>query len=274
MKKSLFLLAISACVISLVGCGEKEIKVQSQWSDSADKVGIDGNSEDWDGVSMEYFEKSGVSLGLRNDAKNLYILLSFRDEPLARFFQSKVTLWLDKTGKKKKDFGIRYTGSMAPGQQENRPWENFAPEHMEKLFQRQSGMQGMITVLEKDKSVLIPVNSEQGPAVATTHQRGIYCHEVRIPLQKSDSTPYAIDVAPGDTISVGAELGSSRGEHQKMGEEMGGGMPGGGMPPGGGMGGGMPGGRGGPTGGMRGGKQMPEKQEIWLKIILASKPKN
>jgi hypothetical protein len=95
---------------------------------------------------------------------------------------------------------------------------------------------------------------------------------------------YAIDAKAGDTISVGVELGMSQDDRKDMGR----GMPGEDMSsegdiPEGGMGG--PGsGMGGPSGsmgkpdrGMGGGKgmppdggkrQMPKKQEIWLKIIL------
>lgn len=274
MKENLpLIIAIAvALVVSAGGCGGGEIETQSWWTDST--IVVDGKPEDWAGFPMDYFEEAKASLGLRNDAENLYILLRFRDEPLTGFLQRQVTLWIDKTGKKKKDFGIRYSGSAALAH--SFPREGLTSEQKERFQHRESETQGTITVLEKEKSILIASSGKQGPAVATTCQQGFYCHEVRIPLQKSDSIPYAVGATLGEEISIGAELGASREDLEEMMQERGG-MPGEGTPGGGMPGGGMPGGRrtggGGPGGGgPGGGGQMPEKQEIWLKVTLASRP--
>ena len=66
---------------------------------------------EWPSGSTVYFEDSGVQLGLRNDSQNLYILFRFGNQAWARAIRmGGLTLWLDNSGKKKKDIGIRYNG--------------------------------------------------------------------------------------------------------------------------------------------------------------------
>jgi hypothetical protein len=267
MKRIFYLLIITILFVSFESCNAKEVLVQSKWTDST--IVVDGNPKDWGKFPMTYFEKAKVSLGAVNDSEYLYIMLSFKDQSSARFLQSKVTLWLDKTASKEKLLGLCYTGSPPARRQE----DSF-PEPEENFTQRPVEMPQIITVLEnKDTLGLIPTTSEKGPVIATSYQQGFYFHEIRIPLKRSDSTRYAIGAALGDTISVGTELGGFnpgefRGKGPKSGErpDMGGGMPPeGGMPPGGGM----PGGGMGKGGGPGNRPQMPGKQEIWLKMSLA-----
>ncbi len=279
MRKTFPSITIVALVAAIAagGCSGSEIEVQSKWADSP--VVVDGNPEDWAGFPMEYFEEAKVSVGLRNDEENLYIMLRFRDEPPANFLQHKVTLWLDKTGKKEKTFGISYGGGMRFSQrprQQDGFFGSLTSEQKEEFRRRQAEMQKMITVLHKDTSVSIVAKGEQGVIVARTYQQGFYCHEMAIPLQTKDAVSYAIGAAAGEAISAGVEMGVSAEDRNRMmeerrsrpaGGEPGGGMAGGGRPPGGMPGGGRPG------AGMRGGgRQMPEKQEMWLTVTLASKP--
>ncbi len=212
---------------------------------------------------MTYFEKGKVSLGAINDSEYLYIMLSFRDQPSARFLQSKVTLWLDKTSSKEKLLGFCYFGS-SPGmrkeQEFQKPAENFT--------QRPAEIPRLITVLEnKDTLGLIPTNSEKGPAIVTSYQQGFYFHEVRVPLKRSDSVRFAIGTPLDKILSVGLELGSfNPGEFRGMRPKSGEGPISGGilLPKGGMSEGGM--GRGSGPGNK---PQMPGKQEIWMKLSLA-----
>jgi hypothetical protein len=258
MKKIFCLLIITIWFVSFESCNAGEVLVQSKWTDST--IVVDGNPQEWGKFPMTYFEKGKVSLGAVNDSEYLYIMLSFRDQSSARFLQSKVTLWLDKTASKEKLLGFCYTGSPPARRQEDK-----YPEPEENFTQRPAEMPRIIAVLEdKDTLGLIPVIGEKGPAVSTNYQQGFYFHEVRVPLKRSDSTRFAIGAALGEKIGVGLELGISPGEfagmRQKSGERAGrgGGMQGGEMSRGGG-----PGGRPG------NGRQMPEKQEIWMKVSLA-----
>jgi hypothetical protein len=196
-----------------------------------------------------------------------------------------LTLWLDNSGKKKKDFGIRYTGEpLLPdlqkmgGSGEGGFEESLTPEQRQNLVDREKAMADQITFINKKSNleIKLKVDGSGGPAVCFDSVGGIYAYEFSIPLQKGDAYDCAIGAKPGQTICLGLEWGGM-GDRQSMRQGGGGmGMPPGGGPPGGG--GGMPPGGGGmgggPPGGGRSGARMqqPEKQEVWVKTKLASSP--
>ena len=273
--KTLLLLTLSSLFL-LAGCETQ--KVETHWS--AEPVQVDGQMTEWGGMPTSYFEDSGVQLGLRNDSQSLYVLFRFSDQDWARAIRmGGVTLWLDNSGKKKRDFGIRYTGGpplsemQKPGMAgEGGFQDNLTPEQKERLKKQQETMADQLKIIYKKsgQEISIPANGSIGPAVSFASSQGIYIYEFKIPLQKSDSSDYGIGAQPGQTISLGLEWGDiEMGDRQSMRQQGGGGMgvpPGGGPPGGGGRGGGPPGSRGGP------GMQKPEKQEIWVKTLLASPP--
>jgi hypothetical protein len=263
--------------ILIVGCKTQE--VQTDWV--AGPVKVDGEISEWNDMPMNYFEDSGIQLGLCNDQENLYILFRFNNTQWARAIRmSGLTLWLDNSGKKKKDFGIRYTGgpSLPDLQKLGGPGggfrEGLTPEQQKRLAEIEKEMVDQITVIDKkgNREITLRPDGSGGPAVCFDSLRGIYAYEFSIPLQKGDAFDCAIGAKPGQTICLGLEWGGM-GDRQRMRQGMGGGMGpppggGGGMPPvGGGMGGGPPGGgKGGPR------MQQPEKQEVWVKTKLASLP--
>jgi hypothetical protein len=263
--------------ILLGSCKTQEVK--TYWS--AEPVQIDGEMTEWVGKPTIYYEETGVQLGLRNDNQNLYILFRFNNQEWARLIRmGGVTLWLDNSGKKKKDFGIRYAGG--PSLLDMRKsgvegvggfWDNLTPEQQERLMQRQESMAEQLIVIynKSNQEIPIPANGSSGPAVSFDFPQGIYTYKFKIPLQKSEVFDYAIGAQPGQEISLGLEWGELKmGDREKRMKQMGeGGM----RPPGGGMGGRPPGGGGPPGGGRSGpGMKKPEKQEIWIKTKLALPP--
>lgn len=277
-SKTLLLLALSNLVL-LAGCKTQE--VQTHWS--AEPVQVDGEMTEWASGSTVYFEDPGVQLGLCNDSKNLYILFRFSNQAWARAIRmGGVTLWLDNSGKKKKDFGIRYTGGPSLSElQRMRPSseggfrESLTPEQEQRLAEMEKATADQITVIDKksNQTITLAADGSGGLAVSFDSPQGIYTYEFSIPLRKNDVLDYAIEAQPGQTICLGLEWGGMSKEDR---ERMGGGPPGGmgGGPPGG-MDGGPPGSMGGGRGGgPRGGGRMqpPEEQELWVKTQLASSP--
>lgn len=248
--------------ILIAGCNTQE--VETHWS--PEPIKVDGEITEWNNMPMNYFEESGVGLGLCNDTENLYILFRFNNTQWARAIRmGGLTLWLDNSGKKKKDFGIRYTGgpSLSDLQKLGGPGggfrESLTPEQQKRLTEMEMDMADQITVIDKkaNQEINLRPDGSGGPAVSFASVQGIYAYEFSIPLRKGDVFDHAVGANPGQTICLGLEWG-----------DMGGGMR---KPPGGGGRGGM---GGGPPGGGRGGPHMqqPEKQEVWLKTQLASPP--
>jgi hypothetical protein len=259
----------------LAGCRSQ--KVQTKWS--REPVKVDGEMTEWTGGSTVYFEDIGVQLGLQNDDKDLYLLFRFSNQAWARAIRmGGLTLWLDNSGKKKKDFGIRYTGGPplselprmgAPSRGGFR--ETLTPEQQQRLRDIEENAADQITVIDKksDQETTLPSDGSGGPAACFASPQGTYTYEFSIPLEKDNVFDCGIGARPGQTITLGLEWsGISKEDRQKM---MPGMPPGGGAGPPGGMGGGREGGGRGGMGGGRGGSRMQptEKQELWVKTQLA-----
>ena len=269
-KKTVVFLAVVGLIL-LASCNTRELK--TQWSTGSVKV--DGEITEWGDISTSYFEESGVQLGLCNDAEKLYVLFRFNDPQWARAIRrGGVTLWMDNSGKKKKDFGIRYTGGpplsdlQKPGGPGGGFRESMTPEQQKRLADVEKETADQITVVDKkaNREITLRPDGSGGPAVCFASLQGIYAYEFSIPLEKGDIFDWAIGAKPGQTICLGLEWGGM-GDRQRMRQGMGSGPPGG-------MGGG-PGGMGGARpGGGRGGSRMqaPEKQELWVKTELALPP--
>jgi hypothetical protein len=277
LRAKIPLLLTLAGTILLFNC--KGTEVQTNWSTT--QVKIDGEANDWANTPMVYFEESGVQLGLRNDSENLYILFRFSNQAWARAIRmGGLTLWFDNSGKKKKDFGIRYAGgpSISEMQKEGMPnrggfWDSLTPEQQQHLTDMQTAAANQIIVINKksEQERAISADGSAGPAVSFGSPQGVYVYEFSIPLQRGDVSHYGIGAQPGQAICLGLEWGGMSKADRASREKMGGGPPGG-MGGGrhGGMGGGPPGG-GRPHGGRGGpGMQSTEKQEIWVKTSLAS----
>lgn len=262
--KAILLLPALVGLILVTGCNTQE--VQTHWA--AEPVKVDGEMTEWAGGSTAYFEDLGVQLGLSNDSQNLYVLFRFGNQAWARAIRmGGVTLWLDGTGKKKKDFGVRYTGGPPlPDFQKRGDFgeggfqEALTPEQKQRLFDMELDTVGQITIIDKksNQEMTIHPDGSGGPAVCFASPQGTYTYEFSIPLEKSDVFSYAIGAQPGQVICLGLEWGGMGEAVREQMKEMSGG------PPGGGMG-------GPPPGGMRGvrGMQPPEEQELWVKTQLA-----
>lgn len=266
--KALLLLTLTTSTL-LTGCNTQE--VQTNWS--PEPVPVDGEMTGWDGITLTYFEDVGAQLGLCNDNENLYILFRFSNQAWVRAIRmGGITLWLDNSGKKKKDFGIRYTGGPSLSELHKMRTssgggfrETLTPEQQQRLLEMEKSTADQITLIDKksNQEITMRADGSGGPAACFASPQGTYTYEFSIPLKKGDVFDYGIGAQPGQIICLGLEWGGmGKEDRQKMMKGMGGGPPGG-------MGGGPPGGMGGgPRGGS--GMQPPEEQELWVKTRLAS----
>jgi len=269
------LLFILAGSILVAGCKTQE--VETNWS--AEPVKVDGEMTEWPTGSTVYFEDSGVQLGLRNDNENVYILFRFSNQAWARVIRmGGVTLWLDNSGKKKKDLGIRYTGGPPLSELQRMGTssrggfrETLTPEQQQRLQDREETAVDQITFIDKKskQEITLRTDGSGGPAAHFASPQGIYTYEFSIPLKKSDVFDYGIGAKPGQIICLGLEWGGmSMGDRQRTRGERGGDRGGEGRGDrGGGRRGGDRGGMGRDRGGSR--EQAPKEQELWVKTQLA-----
>ncbi len=268
----------------------KNVEMQSAWTNSP--ITVDGGFADWDGKPLTFFDDQKVAVGFCNDGDNLYIHFRTKDQMTASMIKmTGLTAYFDIKGKKKKDFYIKYNdgpamknpmgrGQNMPPQRDN-SGEQPPDEGDNKASRPGANADPILTCYIKDVIVekIIPVDGSEGPMAAYKKDGEFYSYEMAIPLKASGVRDYGLGLERGKLLSVGLKWGGmpereGRGGGMRMGGGPGGGMPGGGGPGGGGgMPGGGPGG-GGPGGGPGGGNRpdMPEEQEIWMKVTSSSGP--
>jgi len=252
--------------VRLYGCKSEE--VTTSWSNQTCQV--DGKIDDWMEYPSKYYDDQAAALSLRSDDKNLYILFRFKDEQWARTIRmSGLTIWIDRDGNKSKKLGIRYTGGpeglAGPGGPGGR--EGSMPgRSRESMPQSMKPPEEALVFFDESRilEVSVPLNGERGPAARCDTSMGFYAYEFRIPLSDTIVRSYGLGATPGQKLGMGAMWGHMSAATDK-GRPSGGRGGMGGGPPGGGRGGGM----GGPPDGMQR-PDVPEKQEVWFKTVLAT----
>lgn len=277
-KKFLFFCCLLGLAVNCTFAGETQ-EVTSRWR--IGEIKIDGADSEWAG-GLTYLEKEKLAYAISNDSSAIYLCLVFDREIQRQANLFGFTIWLDATGKNKKTFGVRYPLGMFNFDREAVPDPMLMREGPEALHAQMVQMRDEIEVIgpDKDDRNRFAANSSFGIQAACAGAPDTLMCELKIPLQVAPGRPYAIGAGPGQTLSLGFEMGEMNREQrrERMGQRgggMGGGRPGGGMPPGGGVPGGgrRPGGMGdGPPGGMprEGGMEMPKPFKIWLPLTLAA----
>ena len=280
-------------VLTLVlatGCESEQMV--TRWS--ADTVAVDGKMTEWVESPLTTLRDTKMRVALRNDDETLYVLVCCADAASVRSIQmSGITVWLDASGKKKKDFGIRFRGGpsvedliasglvgrddVSQGAQSGRrtpsgAGERVSPpdgtgEQSQTQAQSRPRFVGRVELAFIDKksakTTVIAAEGDDGPAAKCGVAKGLCLYEFSIPLRSDDAADVVLAAKPGATLGVGLAWGGApEGQRQSgaggpggSGEGMGPGGPGGGSG-GGPGGGGMPPGGGSsgmPPGGGRGG---------------------
>lgn len=282
MKKltPLFFIILSLGVI--FGCKTK--KLTSSYMNK--NITIDGDIADWGNLPVYHMKDLSVFVSLCNDEENLYVMLSFKNKQLIQSFQmTGITLWLDNSGKKQKEFGMRLTGNMPfkreferDGRRGNninrgerppeRPTEGKRPD-----FPMGNKVEGL-SFVTGDGELIPPVKGKSMPEGEYKTSMGNQILEFKIPIKKNDENIIGLNVLKKGVVSIGFEAGRSmQAGSRGMGPPGGGDMGGKGeRMDGGRMGGSRMGGPGGKMGGMdRGAKERVGKQEMWFKVRLADR---
>jgi hypothetical protein len=248
-------------------------KIES--SPTGDRIVLDGDPSDWEGVPIIYLKDSLHVSAIAHDDDNLYLMYRFADEGLARrLLMRGVTLWINGDGKtknKKEEFAVRYPGSEQiaeqfkdedPRKQQSQadtegsetPGRGGPPPSLASMRQ----VPGQLTVIRMGMKETGNENDTAGPTAASAFNEGVFCYELKIPI--ADIGGKIADASPAEKrqLAIGVQIGGmTQAEMESlqaaMREKMGatGGQGGQG---GGGMGGGAPAGMGGGgIGGMGGG---------------------
>jgi hypothetical protein len=248
----------------------------------------DGRLEDFSkNITSQLFE-NGMTVGIGNDDRNLYVFFS-PDIRLQRRRPGRATLtvWLDDGGGKARKLGLAVVSDTAlPGRRagekepEIKGEEPPAPQGPPAEPTAERLAQPLLKIIDRqdNKETLILADGSLGPCARLSSDWGDFAYQLRIPLQAAANGDWpGLHPAPGKAIGIGLfwkidSIGSAR----KDGSERFQGEP----PPGGAEGDGQ---EMGPPGGMRRGghgrgpgrgfpgDNSTRKRTIWLKTVLSRK---
>jgi hypothetical protein len=256
--------ALAGLCLALAGCaGFQTYRLESR--PLAPLITVDGQADDWRGNL--YFNAEGqYSLGFMNDDQDLYVCLVVNDPyKRSRILRAGLMLWLDPRGGKDKSLGIEFPLGMtigrsgAPGETRNLP---LPPDEEEAAaYPSDSWTELEITRPKSEMPLKMKVEEAKGLVVKASAPAGLFVYELKIPLLRTDETPWAVGARPGQTIGLGFEPG--RVEMRRMSQGPGGRR--GGM-----MGGRRPDYYGGAEepGGFGRGIVIPEDLRVWTLVKL------
>jgi hypothetical protein len=259
MKKIHFSVLLILILI-LASCGT--VDIASHWRDR--NIVIDGKADDWQG-QLYTAEKTGLSLGVSNDEKDLYVCLTVSDPRIApQAFRQGLVVWFDPKGGKDKILGLHYPVGATATRFGGPPGEQTNDEEARRRNVRQEMNEIEILGPGRDERARMPLEEAKGIKVAISRGGGGFVYELEIPFEKTDETPWAVGKPTGEFLGVGFD--STRPDLIIPGRGMGG-LPGGFGP---GYAGRFPG-RGAMIGIGRG-RGYGEPIKLWLKVHLASQP--
>lgn len=229
------LLFLAAVFAVFGGCGEEQLT--SVWRDR--EIAVDGLYSDWTGP-LPYLDRQSMYVGVRNDDEYLYVLVKTVDlRAQMKVLRLGLTLWFSPEGKKTGRLGIRYPIGVEdhgiPLYGEGPP-RGLSAEQREKIAESLSEMEILYFTPLVHEQAGTPVSPcarphEGGPLgqvqesrvkveradscairVAVRDTSEVVVYELRVPLKRTDGSPWAVGAAPGDKIVVEAETGNIRPE--------------------------------------------------------------
>jgi hypothetical protein len=280
---NLFGILVIGLSSSLAFSGCASVK-QIESSPVTTDVVIDGSAEDWAGVLRLFEGESGVSIGVRNNAEALYVVLVVRDQAkLRQIMRAGLSLWFDPEGGKDRVFGIGYPlrpegmdrsglGGMPRGMPGGGSGGMGDREEMEAAM-RERFVESLdeLQVLHdgEERGMQLPANSASGIRTAGSFEYGELVLEYRIPLGDSESAVYELPpvseelgfglISPEIEMPTGARPAGGGGR---------GGMGGGGRGSSGGGGRGTRGGGGRGGSGRSGMTRQNEPIDTWARVAL------
>jgi hypothetical protein len=186
---------------------------QSTWAKTP--LLIDGQSEDWTGDSVASEKGIAVDYAFRNDGRDLYVLLIFKDpKSLSSIEMTGITIYASTTAKKDKDYGVRFIKKTISGEQLIQYMEKMGQPLAEERKQELKDKPQLVlltgTAINKKGEEIFPpgpVPDIDLPGFRIGRQENMVLYEFRIPLVSRDVHPTGIGAEPGKDIKIGFEWG-------------------------------------------------------------------
>ncbi len=218
---------ILVLMLFLPGVLSAEQIVQSKWA--APPPSIDGQFEEWQDDTMAFQKNVGVEYALRNDGSNLYAIFIFKDPKyLSSIEMTGMTLYASTTGKKDKDYAVKFFKKTVNGEQlvayMEKQGQPLSEERKQELIDKPQFVVFEATAVNKKGEEIFPsgpVPDVDLPGFRYGRQQDQIVYEFRIPLCSRDHHPAGIGAEPGKDIKLGFEWGGMTAEmKEKMREDV------------------------------------------------------
>ena len=246
----------SFLILMLFGCSSS-LELSSRWTDQ--ELAITGDGSHWKDATTDIVGPD-VSIGVKNDKNYLYVgLITSNRATQLQLLALGCTAWFDTEGKKSKTFGIQFPvsgllqGRRFPAQGK--------PEELQALINA-AQRQLVICGTGEGEQHRMSVQEARGVEAHLGYADGTLTYELKVPLQKNNDSPYAINADMKKPLFLGFETGnladamkgrpdvSNRSQVTSVR--------------------GRPGGTGGSGAGSGVGSEMPEPLKHWMTVHLSS----
>jgi len=218
MNQSQFLIALAGLSLFLLLPGSvlsEDPIVLSRWADSPPK--LDGQAGEWGSDSLLHLKKIDLDYGFKNDDRNLYILLVFRNpKSLSSIDSVGMTISGGPEGTKNANTAVKFVKRILTSDQYISLLENqgaqLTDEEKEELRWRTQHIVFTAYAVDKKGNVIPPKGSAtaaEPPAFQARRQENISTFEFRIPLASREISPAGIEAEPGTAISVSFKWGGA-----------------------------------------------------------------
>ncbi len=208
------ILPIAVSVLAIVFVvSAKEKTFESIWAVSP--LTIDGLVSDWEGSPLHMEKKVKTEYAFRNDADNLYVLFKFNDlKYLSSIEITGMTLWIDTSGKKDKDRGIKFTKKKISADEYISILEKqqgpLNDEQKKNVRARASYFISQAEVVDKKGDPLNQsdvADAVNGAAFNVSVQQESVTYEFRVPLKNLIAALSESVEEPAEVLEVGFEWG-------------------------------------------------------------------
>jgi len=218
-KNILLTLALTASVVLSVSGADKDKVVESQWAPRP--VLIDGASQDWDDATPILNAGSKVKYALKNDGRNLYIILVFNgDLSKTTIDYTGIQIFLTAGEKKSKDFGFLFLRKQVTADELiatlEKKGQALSEERKTEIRKQKTYAQFSEEPIVPKKAVAaaVPAAEAEQPVFRATDQGPAAIYEFKIPLSRINP-PGGAGVEPGQSVMLGFEWGGMTKEIMK-----------------------------------------------------------
>jgi hypothetical protein len=210
-RSAAFIAALAACGLVAAFSFAAEKAVESMWASGP--MTIDGVAQEWEASTPIIDEGSNVEYALRNDGRNLYIIMVFKNPMYKSTLDyTGMKIYFTTGTKKSKDFGILFQKKMFTAAaliaNQEKQGRVLTEEQKAEIRKKETHIVFTEEVL-KPKKAVAPAEqaAESDPPVFRTVEKGrLSVCEFRIPLNRVNLSG-GIDAKPGQSILLGFEWG-------------------------------------------------------------------